>query len=307
MNAVEHFSTRLIPASRRHIFWREVVADAFPGMTAHAPEGIRAELVRLSLGPIGLARALSERAQVSRVSNDSDDQHLLFHLLHRGRMTMVHGDQINNVAQGDIAVVDDHQPYTLDISHYNDCLILQVPKALMGPDIMVQDWHGRLLSAQNPNVALLSHLLQGLWTQRERFDDLDAEAGVLLADAARMVCRRGAARAMPTAPSPSPVDFALANLDHPDLGTALIGQALNLSSRTVQKSFFRHVGATPTAFITTRRLDKAAQLLSLADGRTITDIAFAVGFSDSAFFTRCFRRKFGLSPSQWRNGGSHPS
>jgi AraC-like DNA-binding protein len=35
---------------------------------------------------------------------------------------------------------------------------------------------------------------------------------------------------------------------------------------------------------------------------TITDVAFDVGFSDSAFFTRCFRRHFGVSPSQWRSG-----
>lgn len=306
MNAVEHFSTRLIPVSHRHIFWRDVVADAFPGMTAHAPEGIKAELVRWSLGPIGLARALSDRAHVSRVAKDGDE-HLLFHLLHRGSMTMIHDGQSRNVALGDIAIVDDRQPYALDISHYNDCLIMQVPKAILGADVMDHDWHGRLLSADDPHVAFLSHLLQGLWVQRERFGDLDADAGQLLADAARLACRRGAARHVEPPPARSPVDFALAHLDHPDLGTALIGTALNLSSRAIQKSFFRHVGTTPTAFITARRLDRAMQILALGDGRTITDIAFAVGFSDSAFFTRCFRRQYGVSPSQWRNGRSHPS
>ncbi|WP_230461412.1 helix-turn-helix domain-containing protein [Sphingobium sp. CAP-1] len=56
----------------------------------------------------------------------------------------------------------------------------------------------------------------------------------------------------------------------------------------------------------TRRLERASAMLAAGDGRTITDIAFAVGFNDSAFFTRCFRRRYGASPSQWRQG-SHPS
>ncbi|WP_254914505.1 helix-turn-helix domain-containing protein [Sphingobium sp. Z007] len=108
----------------------------------------------------------------------------------------------------------------------------------------------------------------------------------------------------PDAPAPhlsSPVDFALAHLDHPDLNTGLISTALNLSERAVQKSFFRHVGQTPTAFIMTKRLERASAMLAAGDGRTITDIAFEVGYNDSAFFTRCFRRRYGASPSQWRH------
>jgi AraC-like DNA-binding protein len=70
----------------------------------------------------------------------------------------------------------------------------------------------------------------------------------------------------------------------------------------VQKAFARRAGATPTGFITDMRLQRAAEMLTCSGSTTVTEIAFEVGFSDSAFFSRCFRRRFGVSPTQWRAG-----
>jgi AraC-like DNA-binding protein len=33
---------------------------------------------------------------------------------------------------------------------------------------------------------------------------------------------------------------------------------------------------------------------------SITDVAFELGFSESGYFTRCFRQRFGTTPSRWR-------
>ena len=162
---------------------------------------------------------------------------------------------------------------------------------------------GRLLSLNDPNVAFLNHMLEGLWCQREMFDQIDEGIGGLLADAARIACTRGALRT-PAHGDASPVEFALRNLGDPGLGTAMICGATGLSARAVQKAFVRKAALTPTAFITTRRLARAADLLACSDGRSITDIAFEVGFSDSAFFSRCFRRSYGVAPSQWRERSS---
>ena len=62
-----------------------------------------------------------------------------------------------------------------------------------------------------------------------------------------------------------------------------------------------HVAATPTGFIAEQRLQRAAEALRRHDGRSVTQIAFDIGFSDSAFFSRCFRRRFGETPSAWRD------
>jgi transcriptional regulator GlxA family with amidase domain len=51
------------------------------------------------------------------------------------------------------------------------------------------------------------------------------------------------------------------------------------------------------------RLQKARVMLG--DPRRarlkISDIAFACGFNEVSYFNRCFRRRFGASPTQYRN------
>jgi AraC-like DNA-binding protein len=48
------------------------------------------------------------------------------------------------------------------------------------------------------------------------------------------------------------------------------------------------------------RLRKAADLLARASERRISDIAFDCGFNDLSYFNRCFRRRFGLTPTAAR-------
>ena len=38
------------------------------------------------------------------------------------------------------------------------------------------------------------------------------------------------------------------------------------------------------------------------DSMKVSDVAYASGFSEISYFNRCFRRRFGAAPSQYRNG-----
>jgi AraC family transcriptional regulator len=62
-------------------------------------------------------------------------------------------------------------------------------------------------------------------------------------------------------------------------------------------------GETLHQFIQRVRIEKAASMLVMNHGASITRIAMDCGFSSSATFARAFRDAFGMSASQWRNGG----
>jgi AraC-like DNA-binding protein len=68
-----------------------------------------------------------------------------------------------------------------------------------------------------------------------------------------------------------------------------------------QSSLYRKVqalsGQTPTLFIRSYRLKRAAQLLNANFGN-VTEVAFEVGFSNTSYFTKCFKEMFHHLPSQ---------
>jgi AraC-like DNA-binding protein len=82
----------------------------------------------------------------------------------------------------------------------------------------------------------------------------------------------------------------------------------HLSKRHFLRIFQDCIGRSPISHLMHVRCQKATERLKGTD-RTITDIAFDCGFSDSNYFTRCFRKTIGQTPKQYRQGfstGSNP-
>jgi AraC-like DNA-binding protein len=74
----------------------------------------------------------------------------------------------------------------------------------------------------------------------------------------------------------------------------------HLSKRHFLRVFHDCIGRSPIDHLMHVRIQKAAALLKGTD-RTITDIAYDCGFSDSNYFTRCFRKTMHKTPKQYRN------
>lgn len=77
--------------------------------------------------------------------------------------------------------------------------------------------------------------------------------------------------------------------------------ALVVSNRYVHK-LFASTEMSLTKTISDKRTAQTARYLSDPGLRelSITDIAFMIGFNDSAYFSRVFKARYGLSPKQFR-------
>ncbi|RTR06452.1 GlxA family transcriptional regulator [Halomonas nitroreducens] len=89
-----------------------------------------------------------------------------------------------------------------------------------------------------------------------------------------------------------------ANLESP-LGIRELAAELDLSWRRLDRLFARHLGTSPQRAYLARRLDHAHRLLR-ETRHSVMDIALACGFASASSFTRAFRRRHGVSPSEWR-------
>jgi AraC family transcriptional activator of tynA and feaB len=89
------------------------------------------------------------------------------------------------------------------------------------------------------------------------------------------------------------------HLQDPGLGPASIAQAYSISVRALH-GLFEEVDESVAGLVRSERLTRCMQDLRQPSGGSVTDIAFRWGFSDSAHFSRVFKRAFGVTPSAVR-------
>jgi transcriptional regulator GlxA family with amidase domain len=95
----------------------------------------------------------------------------------------------------------------------------------------------------------------------------------------------------------------LANLGDPQLGVGSIAAALKVSASTVHRAWAGEA-CSLTDSIRNTRLEACRRALGdpAQTHRSVSEIAFACGFSDAAHFSRCFRARFDCSPREYRAG-----
>jgi AraC family transcriptional regulator len=87
------------------------------------------------------------------------------------------------------------------------------------------------------------------------------------------------------------------------LNIETVAEVAAFSKYHFHRVFSAAVGEPLAAYIQRLRLEKAAAAVGEQVNRPITEIAYDLGFSSPAVFSRAFKEKFGMSPSTWRKGG----
>lgn len=90
------------------------------------------------------------------------------------------------------------------------------------------------------------------------------------------------------------------------LSRASLAQHVAYSEDYLTFCFRKELGVTPITYLNRFRIQQAKRLL-LETSKSITEIALAVGFSDSSYFSRLFRREVGQSPEAFRQASTLPN
>ena len=79
-----------------------------------------------------------------------------------------------------------------------------------------------------------------------------------------------------------------------------IAENMYLSPFYISKIFKSETGASPIRHLINIRLEKAKELLEKGESGSIQEVANAVGYEDAYHFSKLFKKKYGISPSQAR-------
>ena len=84
--------------------------------------------------------------------------------------------------------------------------------------------------------------------------------------------------------------------------TLALAIAAGLSVSRLSHLFHAQVGVTPMQYLERLRIQHARELL-LMSGRSVSEVAYAVGFENPLYFSRVFRRHAATSPRAFRKFG----
>ncbi len=87
------------------------------------------------------------------------------------------------------------------------------------------------------------------------------------------------------------------NLGNPDLTVDMIGAEVSLGRVQLYRRCKAVCGMSPNELLRTSRLNKAYNLLHSQQDKTVSEVAYEVGFSSPSYFAKCYKDLFGQSPS----------
>lgn len=243
----------------------------------------------------------AERTQSQIVTQGVD--HIFIALQTAGATRMAHVDGELVATPGDFVVLDLARSFRLateGMSAIQICIprrhIAQYAGRPNAPAARV------LPSRGNPLLKLLAdHLLN----MRACLTRADAEQRNHLTSAALAICNAVLTaddedRGDDLAPAEIQLrQFVAQNLHRPDLGVELLCATFGLSRTPLYKLFEADGGVAN--YIRDRRMAHAMRILACADGgaaQRVSTVAYACGYQSEKIFSRAFRRRYGINPSQ---------
>lgn len=85
----------------------------------------------------------------------------------------------------------------------------------------------------------------------------------------------------------------------PEYNVEKLSETLGLSRGHLHRKIKELTGIAPVEFLRTYRLNKATQLLR-QNAYTVSEVAYRTGFSSPAYFSKCFKAVYGVTPTEYQ-------
>jgi AraC-like DNA-binding protein len=313
------YSTATVDDVSQLDYWRDVVCATFVQLELEPPERhggrFRGEVSAQDLDCVQVATVSADPHSVVRTPaaiRRSLEDDFFVNVAVRGHLELAQDGREAVLRPGDFTLYDSARPCRISGVSPFELIVVKVPRqTFLAHCPLAKDATATVVHGDRGAGALLAPFLRALTAHAAGLPPevvprvgghvLDL-LGTALTERTRPAGRRGA---------PLPGQLARArryimnHLAEPGLSPAVIASALGVSVRYLQ-GIFQAEGTSPFRWVQEQRLGQAARLLADPGqaGRSITDIAFGVGFTDTSHFTRSFKRRYGTGPREYRRNHS---
>ncbi len=264
-----------------------------------------------ALGALTIARIDTNGAVVSRkneVEQEEAFKRFSFVFAIQGDLVISHHLGMNSLKAGEFTLMDNTHPRTMFVYNQVSLLLISVPRQVLQRYIPEpEEMEAQVLgSASNSDIRgdeLFTPVLS-IWEHMKKGSLREFAPAIsenLLSNIAVAYSRHFRQQSSKTlrriAEARQLIEAQLAN---PELTVEGLAATMNVSSRYLRGLF--HGTEKLSHYILRRRLEESANQLSsvLHQNRSITSIAFQCGFSNTAHFSRAFRKLYAMTPRDYR-------
>lgn len=88
------------------------------------------------------------------------------------------------------------------------------------------------------------------------------------------------------------------NMVDSDFNVSILQEKMGMGNKQLYRKLKALTGQTPVEYIRDMRMQKAAKLLK-AGKFSVSEVMYTVGFSNSSYFSKCFSKAFGMTPTEF--------
>jgi AraC-like DNA-binding protein len=312
-----------LPVKEQFDSWSHTISQTYVPLVATRYAGkvpFGGELVSQTIGSAHISEVTGGACAVARTAQtirECDPGVLKLGLQLHGYCVLTQDGREAALTPGDLAIYDTRRQYQLSFDGTFKCLVVMFPRELLplrGHEL--GQFTARRMSGRQGIGGLVAPLLLNMGRQM-RMDELSANvelsSAVVNMLAAAISEQLGCESRVPPETHRAAMilrikAFVDARLEDPELSSAGIAHAHNISPRYLQK-LFESAGTTVTDWIRQRRLEHCQN--DLLDPRfadmSIGAIAARWGMIDSSYFSRLFKTAYGTTPREFRAHAGEPA
>lgn len=240
-------------------------------------------------------------------SNSTEHHHSGFEIyyMREGKCHYFINDASYDIVTGDVILVPED---TLHGTSYGTkpCtrLLINFDSSMISPEVL-QAINGVGYLYRNPNtVSIIDNMFDGIEREYNHGDEISKISLRDYAEALLILMIRNQPQKVVSEKN-TIVEAAIKYIQNNYMSTIRLGEVakmLSVSEEHLSRTFKKEITFGFSEYITLIRLQKAEHMLKNEPSRAITEVAYACGFNDSNYFSYKFKKAYGVTPSQIRDG-----
>jgi AraC-like DNA-binding protein len=306
-------STDEVPPQHRLAHWQELINRVHlrVEMTPKAKTAFTASLFGIALGDINLIQVTASAHSGRRRGGAKDAvglERCLFMAAQRGVLTLRQDRRELVLMPGDLALIDPRLPIEYTAPDRVMFLGVSLPRQALTQRIgSLERVHARAMTGDLPFHQFIVQYLDRLFALAPEIDAAELALlknhvlDLIAISVGRLRARDGPASDYRTALHQRLRDFVAERLHDPALDLGTVAAQFRVTPSYITR-IFREGGQSFSDFLREQRLERCRRMLELSRGGTpsIGAIASSVGFASQAYLNKAFRRRYGMTPGDYR-------